>query len=823
MRKWLNETNGKRTFGIWLNRQAWERQHPDEPTIKRYSDYYVYKKRQQKIRAEKKYVGGSDVLLPKKAKKDSSSRNGKEDRDKGKQNEAEKQKEENKGRGKEKEKVEGKGKGTEKEVDKVKPSSENKEKQRSIKAKSVEDAAEQPENSSRKRKFRTGSKIRSPEPAGSQQSSGGIRYLEPSSKPNSTKSSLAREIPIVPTSPLTIQDAPSEDDEMEVDSIAVDQFLRKSPSASSLGSALDSDDEDRPPQKVSKPSNPSPSAPAPVKTTAKAAPSAKAEDLAALFPSPPRKLSPAEKTVRLEGLGKIKKRDLNTVPVPQDIRAPTPQFGEPESGIFGPPSPAFTAAPPPAPAVKVLPPTPLPPKPRLQSVSRAASLASSAPPAPPSSLLKSTLASLGAAAKKAPIEDVPVGSIVQPLTTSSTPQSPIPHVHQPTGNDTDQGPMTTSSSLPTKSVALKEKQEIVQRPKYQQPVKVKLIDNDAPLPSRPRTAAPLRSAVSHQPRTGPRDRHSPYGGGLSPLQGGSTPYQSFPSHPSASWAYVPRESRPAASSSKPGAHPQPALIPFHHTNSYAPRQVGPLHEQNTSFGAARQQVPYPLPPQHAPPPLPPASTHPPHTPSFDPRLASMVSPQQPYSSALAGPSVLQHTYNPAGDLRLRNPASVGRPPTPLSVQSAGPTPNTHGHMSPYPLYGKSPRSPGSVTRKTSAPSSSVQNHQSLCHISTILPAKSDPLSYISFEVGLLRGAASSSSDFIRTFLGPLNGNPKSLVMEEVDDICLKGCTSFGAGIVEWARATVIENGRTGKAEWESLRNRANRERKVSEFCRLNRR
>lgn len=788
--KWVNETNGKRTFGTWLSRQIWERQHPTEPTIKRCSDYYVYKKRQRQIRAEKQFVGGSHVSLPKRSKKDKKEKV--KTKDVGSATD----------KVREKDKMRDKGKDTEKAIDK--PKSKGMENSNSITANAVEPSTSTEAKSLKKRKFRMDSEVGSDDSTQVHKNStvgsgSGTKYSKPSSKSSKSKTppGLAAHMSAVPVSAIV------DDEQMDTDSIAVDQALQHppspsyAPSESSFGSDFDSDHEGVPSRKASAASETFD--PIPTKTIIKAAPSANPEDLAALFPSPPRKSLPGEMAAKLEGLGRIKKRDPDSVPPPKDIRAPAPQFGEPDSGFFSSQlaAPSLVPASALVPAASVVLPKSVPSKPKPMSRPN--------PPAPPASasnLLKSTLAALDAQAKAADntVDDV-----------ATTELEPSAHqANQFSSSGSNQSSSTTAFGLPPKPTPMEEMPNVAERPKYQQPVKVKFID-DAPVQSRSRPAAPLSSSLGVTP-TVPRGMHSPYRGGQSPLQGGSSTYQALPSRPSATSAYAPRDPRPIQPPTRPRAVPEAASS--RHSNTYGSRQPGPLPNQKALYAVSQPNPPPP--PQHAPPPLPPQPTYPPPVQSFDPRLPRLISPQQPYSAVLPGPPA-QHIYNPAGDPRLRDTVGVGKPPTPRSVHAATYTPNPHGSTSPRPSYARSPRSPGGDPRKTSASSALAPRYESLCQISATVPVRAEK---VPFEVGLLRGASASSSEYITMFLGPVNGNRKSLVFEEIDDICTRACMRLGGHVVEWARTTVIENGRAGKAEWETLRRRATRKQKVGKLLAL---
>ena len=743
--KWINDTAGKRTYGTWLNRKLWEQHHPDELTIKRYSDYYVYKARMRRDRAERQLiVGGSDALKPKKPKKIG--------------------KEEKKDRSPTKEKERGKGKVKDKAQDKLgakpvhsdtiiatkshKPISTGKPKPNSVNSGSTAESAKtQPAKISKKRKFQVESdeeSLREPDNQDDTHVASKISNAKSVSlsipAPGQSTTILKSALPVASA-------AIAEDEQMDADSIAVDRALRRSQSGSSLGSDFDSDREEDASSKAPKPFPVT----VPAKTTAKPAPSADSEALAALFPSPPRKMVPGEMAAKLGGLGKIKKRDQDAVPASINLRAATPHFGEPDTEIFGPPTPAPTSravSSLPAPAVKVLPPTPIPTKPKTAVRPPAPA------PAKTNNLLKSTLAALSAQAKNSPANPhSPEPEITEVPFSSSSARLPSPLVEDP--------PKPTTSA----GVA-----DIPERPRYQQPVKVKMING---FPAQRRLGAtPGASTSSNDATFGSKGKRSPHQGGQSPLQSASTSYQGQPVR-AASSAYVPREPRSIPT--------QPQAFP--HSGGFYP----------APHNASHQHPSLPLRPAFSP------------VPSYDPRLAG-VPPTQAYNQSPAVPAVL-NSYNPSGDPRLNTSTGVSKPLTPVGIPGFVSTPIAHGNKSPRAPYIASPRSPGGETRKTSISSTSVV-HESMCQISATLDS-------ITFEVGLLRGASLGTTALIRPFLLPAaDGKQKSLVFEEVDDICLKGSMNCGARMVEWARATVIGNGRAGKPEWEHLRVRSSREQKA---------
>lgn len=575
---------------------------------------------------------------------------------------------------------------------------------------------------------------------------------------------------------------------------------------------------------------------------------------------------PAVPVKRLEKFEKIKKRTADDPPFDltgrAHIRAPTPSFGEPVLGIFDPASPTVPTHP--APSATILPPKPLAPASALPRRPDPPAV-----PAQPPSMLDTVLAGLRAqqaanqakqAAARLPTPP-PTGIVAvdprprppsrEPSTSAATspmgPPTALPQIEElaPRAMSPSAEPPST---LPTPTET---KSSMASRPKYQQPVKMKFIDEGtaaAPrslLPAGRKTSATDMAGPSQLPMRSPRDvvnsplgpltlrspmdprsMMSPRDPRQSPLNGGQTPIR-----PSAE--YEGHSAPPQVARHPPPVQPKSFGQAVAGPSGYASRGAGPLPDQKQSYHTT-------IPPkgpklmQNNPPSAPassatftnatsphasgaPARTFVPrnlanvpigqatpitttYDPASEPRRA-LISPPLTQSAQLS--PIVPPQYNPSADPRRR--AGGSNMPTPSEASS---TPNAYNTMS--------PRSPGPDTRRLPTPSAPAAptRPEPICDFRAYIPFGSGTAD---FAVKAVRGDAARGPDFVSHFLGSSNSTKVPVALEEIDGVNVQGTLKLGARLVQWAKLSHIDEKTSHgakKGDWEVLKTKVGKDRKV---------
>jgi hypothetical protein len=172
---------------------------------------------------------------------------------------------------------------------------------------------------------------------------------------------------------------------------------------------------------------------------------------------------------------------------------------------------------------------------------------------------------------------------------------------------------------------------------------------------------------------------------------------------------------------------------------------------------------------------------------------------------------------PATPLTGTAPVLQPSPPSPPSLLSAPPLP-----PSPFPPTPLTAGQPGLsdafpsrdyATKRTFSGSFSNRSYETMAVIrgSTTLRLNQEDLT---FDLRILRGSPASSNNRVTlsSLLAPASGE-RNVMFEMLDRYCLEGQIRVGARIVEWAKATTTEG--ASRTDWEVLKNRAERDEKVS--------
>ncbi|ORX39150.1 hypothetical protein BD324DRAFT_313400 [Kockovaella imperatae] len=314
-------------------------------------------------------------------------------------------------------------------------------------------------------------------------------------------------------------------------------------------------------------------------------------------------------------------------------------------------------------------------------------------------------------------------------------------------------PISSSAPHPPQSV----KVPTTERPKYQQPVRIKKID-DMPIPRKgPPQSAPTAprklsgNSTSVQPARysppNPTTMKSPHG-----VEGGRTPPGSLGSSLAPAYPPAPMPAAPSLTSFRP------THVPTQPKNFRAPRPI--------------TSTPY-LPPLHR---------------------ANLASPPRTALAPQPAVPAVSSAYNAAADPR-RKGSTMPSPVLPSMPSPLGSADSKGGRTPTHPS--SDPKIPHSGSR----PEFAVP-----LEIACAIPLRD--MSDLTFlELHLLPGAATSiASPTLCQRLLTADQGKMSIIFEEVDPIAVTGNIRLGAKVVEWVRAARIDNKEPGSKEaWEYLK------------------
>ena len=559
--------------------------------------------------------------------------------------------------------------------------------------------------------------------------------------------------------------------------------------------------------------------------------------------TPAKPIPPA--TNRLNGLGKIKKKGSDPLfypPLspPSTADTSTHLFGEPVSGIFEPELPAHGSN---SLATDERPPTPFSATPAREPVASQQ----------PDPIASKRSATVGSSEKiPQPTESVPslleqTRAILARQAAEAKPKSDAALI------ETEACQTKTVASTSSAKPKGESKPDLSSRPRYQQPVRMKFIDEainpeanpylppgpggtlGKPGPSfkPPRGSSashPPLSAIGSKPATDP-DQSSLGSTARSLGSANATPplasATTIPSHRGSHQVQPPRHFSALAEQSVQASSTQ--AIP---TGSRMDR-FAPLPDQSTSYGAARFPPPASRGPKvHA------ASSgtvssqivqsngHTMNKSGPVPRAPQAYHPRQPGPPTDIRQSNLAHLPSQTPLAPVFNPAADPRCRAVAPGQSPGPQqnpPHPYGHMSPTDFHAlRANRSPVRDNRKLS--------QEGAPPVDKICDFRADiqltPNVDTHFKFGLLKGSTAPWAERLnltRFFLSSPRPSPIQIAMEEVDDICLTGILNLGGQVAEWCRPTLVQEHSgthtASKGDYESLKERICKGRRVrTAFC-----
>ena len=455
----------------------------------------------------------------------------------------------------------------------------------------------------------------------------------------------------------------------------------------------------------------------------------------------------------LASIGKIAKKKDDPAPPPDPKSQPS--FGDPQPGIFE----QIPQPPPPVAAPSL-------------AVDTSAATPDSAAKQPPSTAAKPP-APASASTSKLFIDPEETTPQVSP--TRSKPVEVKPESMSATA-----GP----SAPPVPKIPLSD------RPKYQQPVKMKKID-DVPtvsrkLPPKPWPApggfggaSPVDPSVrpSWKSPVYPYTGQSPDVGGRTPTGPGFAP----PTQPRTA-AFVSRGSGPGPSQTIQLAQPPASAAPFVRPPQALPGGL-PTRPPPSGPGGLRPPRPIPTGPANGAPQRPSNLPSPPH-----PARPAQRPPQEPSGQP---PSA----YNAAADPRRKG-----------STYTSPVLPNLTSPLGPVDRGGKTPTHPTNEARPRLPSRQSHAEFSVPLEITANLPLR-DESDVTSLDMRLIPGAALATKEPSVAQLLLRNESGKAgITFEEVEPIAVKGNISLGAKVVQWVRAALLTKHDTGYAEsWTLLK------------------